>query len=631
MKNFTISKKLVQRTLFIVTGVASTIWFLVRVIPKPQRATYPCVRAAAPIASSFIIYILSISGSAFLFKRSIHAFRNNKYLVAASLIAGFMVFASVSLMVNDSETLAASTSNILSYEEAMANHPDNPIGTPQGINPGRVAWMHNLAATNENMVQGSNNYWYMDKNCDQDTVTGMFLKGLNVLTGENNPADAWDALFRHLNQKRGKGDVGYVSGEKVTVKINLTNSCCGMSGYTKQSDKDRMDTSPQMAFAMLESLIEDAGVAESDIYFGDTYRKFREEFWDKCHSVYPNVHYVDGHGTSGREQTVPSSEEVLVFSNGSDYSTLPEHYINSEYFVNMSCLKSHDQGGITMGAKNHQGSYLRNYESPSGQYAVAMHDYMPNENPGFEKYRHLVDYMSHEHTGGKTVLYLVEGLWAGENWEGNIMKWDMSPFDEDYPNSIFLSQDPVAIEAVGYDFLLEEFKDESRKLPQMNGANDYLYQAASSAYWPSGIQYDPEDDGSVIPSQGVYEHWDSPETKQYSGNSVPGTGIELVYNNQTYTRGTVDVHQYALNRTDVSVYPNPFVSEINFNLDNFGAVEKHIRITSLSGQDIYYTVISEQEDNFTLSIHDFNDLTPGVYHYTISGNRNVATGTIIYE
>jgi hypothetical protein len=43
------SIKIPGKILFIIMGVASTLWFLIRVIPKPQRAAYPCMRAAAPV------------------------------------------------------------------------------------------------------------------------------------------------------------------------------------------------------------------------------------------------------------------------------------------------------------------------------------------------------------------------------------------------------------------------------------------------------------------------------------------------------------------------------------------------------------------------------------------------------
>ena len=44
---------------FIVISLLATMWFLFRVIPKPSRALYPCMQVAAPIMSSFVIWILT--------------------------------------------------------------------------------------------------------------------------------------------------------------------------------------------------------------------------------------------------------------------------------------------------------------------------------------------------------------------------------------------------------------------------------------------------------------------------------------------------------------------------------------------------------------------------------------------
>ena len=50
------------KAIFIITGISSTIWFLIRVIPKPSRASYPCMQVAAPVMSGFIVYLLSLTG-----------------------------------------------------------------------------------------------------------------------------------------------------------------------------------------------------------------------------------------------------------------------------------------------------------------------------------------------------------------------------------------------------------------------------------------------------------------------------------------------------------------------------------------------------------------------------------------
>src|SRR5512146_2567969 len=45
--------------LFQLAGLAALIWFLLRVIEKPSRAFYPCQRAAFPIASAFVVSLVS--------------------------------------------------------------------------------------------------------------------------------------------------------------------------------------------------------------------------------------------------------------------------------------------------------------------------------------------------------------------------------------------------------------------------------------------------------------------------------------------------------------------------------------------------------------------------------------------
>ena len=53
-----------------IAGLFSLIWFLIRVIPNPTRAAYPCMKVAAPIASTFIVYIVGFITSIFAFSKA---------------------------------------------------------------------------------------------------------------------------------------------------------------------------------------------------------------------------------------------------------------------------------------------------------------------------------------------------------------------------------------------------------------------------------------------------------------------------------------------------------------------------------------------------------------------------------
>ena len=287
---------------------------------------------------------------------------------------------------------------------------------------------------------------------------------------------------------------------------------------------------PRICLALLRQLVNEAGVAQSDIYLGDPFRRFHDVYWNILHTEFPDVHYMDGNGYNGREQTTLTSEAILKFSDGKNHARIPQEYVNAAYFINMPCLKTHNEGAITMAAKNHQGSIVEDGDNAANQSAQYMHYSLPYNSQGYGKFRHTVDYMGHEQLGGKTLIYIMDGIWAGRNWEGIVEKWQMAPFNNDYPNSLFLSQDPVAIDSVGFDFLLEEYKNKAENIryPYISGVDDYLYQAADSSYWPEGIQYDPEGDGTILSSLGVYEHWNDAVNKQYSRNLKSGNGIELV-------------------------------------------------------------------------------------------------------
>lgn len=78
-----LGKSALPKIVFITLGISSTIWFLIRVIPKPQRATYPCMRAPAPLMSSLVIWLISLSGSVFAFRKARNHFTRARYVYAS--------------------------------------------------------------------------------------------------------------------------------------------------------------------------------------------------------------------------------------------------------------------------------------------------------------------------------------------------------------------------------------------------------------------------------------------------------------------------------------------------------------------------------------------------------------------
>ncbi len=358
----------------------------------------------------------------------------------------------------------------------------------------------------------------------------MLSNALRALTGKSSDYAAWDAIFRNFNQQRGKGNVGYTPGEKIGIKINNTLSYNAGSDMEKSAAYiDRIDNSPQLTIALLRQLTDVVGVCPSDISIGDPGRIMPNYWYNMVEPNCPGVVYVAVLGGMGRTQSQWStvkfywSDPITSRVTGKTQDYIPTHFAHADYFINFPVLKSHNDGGITVCGKNFYGSLIRN---PNANGYYDMHATRPTSTSGMGHYRAIVDLMGHPQLGGKTLLALIDGLFAGISWDAAPVKWQMTPFNNDWPSSIIVSQDPIAADSVAYDFLYTEWTD----FPHLSGAHDYLHEAAEANNPPSGAFYDPNHSGTRLASLGVHEHWNNATDKQYSRNLDPvnGTGIELV-------------------------------------------------------------------------------------------------------
>ncbi len=586
---------------FFILGLGSTIWFLIRVIPKPSRAAYPCMRASAPFMSAFVLYLIGLASTIYIFKEK----KGQLFLLKGVLAIVFVV----SLLFSFQLSTPGSEQTLVDATYLTAN---TPIGVAKGIYPGRVVWEMDKDATNENCTNKTGNFWFMNQNTNQVVVEKLLANGLKNISGENTSAKSWNAIFKYFNSNHNKGSVGYTSGEKIVVKINCTTLSSGGRTLNQQ-----LNATPQLAIALLEQLIDTLKIAQADITFGDPYRGMPNEIYNLCHTKYPNVHYIEGLGTSGREQTKLSKDNVFFTSDGSFKSRLPQAYLDAAYLINMPSLKTHNSAGITVAAKNHQGSVISADQTATNQSMINFlhYDYPVDggaKNQVMGIYRHITDYIAHKYLGGNTLIYIVDGLWSGRNWDGVIEKWKMPPFNNDWTSSLFLSQDPVALESVGFDFLYNEYKDYPAahgnvNYPMVSGVQDYIYQAADPVNWPAGIKYDPSsaDHSSPVASLGTEEHWNNSTDKQYSRNLGTGNGIELIFN-KSATTGNQTITQVS----GYKAYPNPFAESIRIDVSNSQAL--NLNIFNMNGQLVYKTVMNK---TFTWNgtSQDGSSLSKGIY------------------
>jgi gluconolactonase len=503
---------------FPIAGLVSLIWFLIRVLPKPSRATYPCQRVAFPLASGFVAWILGLGAWAVAFRKAKVGFARRRYVIGV-----------VCLVVSVGALWLAVSIGSEEWALAEPHATNEPMGIAQGIYPGRVVWAHDPEATDWD-GPGDGHPWE-SSHTSLPRVSRMISRSIQELTGADSDAGAWEKLFRYFNNKRGKGSAGYKKGEKIVIKVNFvgfiwTHGGVNGDNYNLESKKDYMNTSPQMLIALLRQLVKTVDVKESDIAIFDSLAYFSNEYYDMFRREFPNLRCIDHSGKFGRiksrESSVPLYWSCKPEGNKADYA--PVCFAEADYIINFANLKAHTGAGVTLCAKNHYGSLVR---WPAQKGYFDMHRNAFAEKEGI--YRPLVDLMGHSHIGGKTLLYLIDGLYCGIHpidMDRGPRRWKSYPFNGDWTSSLLASQDPVAIDSVGFDFLYAEYDSYPRK----GGVDDYLHEAALADNPPSGTFYDPDHSGNVkrLASLGVHEHWNNARDKKYSRNLGKSKGIELV-------------------------------------------------------------------------------------------------------
>lgn len=396
--------------------------------------------------------------------------------------------------------------------------PHEPYGRGIGVMPGRVVWSHEP----DSVSWDGTGYWWETEHFNEHIILSMVNRSIATLANQSDPKNGWDALFTAHNETRGKSR-GYQPGEKIAIKANINGS--GVMDDDTSGQTHMSYTNPVLLKALLTSLVTDGGASPSDITVYDVSRLFPDGMVSMCtEGILQGVNFV-GRNNGIADESAPINWSHR-FSGRVNY--LPTCVTEAEYMINFANLKGHSYG-ITLCGKNHFGSFLNGnaMRPPEG---ANLHQWLTRSEMGI--YSPLVDLMANKELGGKTMLYLLDALICalseGASITADNAKWQQEPFRNNYTASIFVSQDPVAIDSVGADFLVNE-----PAITNHNGAardntiENYLHEAGLITQTPSGIAYTDGNGGSVT-NLGVHEHWNNAAEKQYSRNLGKKEGIELV-------------------------------------------------------------------------------------------------------
>ncbi len=403
-------------------GLAACVWYLFRVIPKPSRAAYPCLRAAAPLRIGFLAYCAAFGGYAFLLAKAKSLLRTKRHSRAGLFFVVFIFLGSDARV-----SFAAS-------------------GTPKGIFPGRVAWVYN---TNAALWTGAGNYWDASVN-PQAEYNKSFTAGIATLSGGTNDADSWDKIFRWFNNSHGRTGAGYQAGDMIAIKINQNNSPAPAADHG-----NAMNANPQTCVAVVTSLV-NAGVPQADIWIGDPSRAVTDNVFNAIHNAFPNVNVVDYFGNNGRVTTAVTNG---VFPNTDVKNAEAACFYNARYIINQPLLKGHVGQMITFGAKNLYGlngilpDWRNNHRHPGDSALTA--------------------YMTNANFGGKVVLWCMDAMYPSPELDGAPFNGvTLTPFNGKQMSSFIMSLDGVAEECVSYDFW--------STISGRSGGTNYIITAANA-------------------------------------------------------------------------------------------------------------------------------------------------------
>ncbi len=654
---------------FIVLGIVSVIWFLLRVIPKPDRITYPCQRIAATNAVAFITWLFGTAIAATFFKKAFRKLRESRIPVGVLLIVLAIGVGTTTVMLTSRHEIQAAIKGMNSTAEAFIppDGPNTPVGDAKGIFPGRVTWAHDPDAVNfdPDAVNTKGNWWE-DRNTDPERVDRMYNKSLDGVTGATTAYDGWDRLFRDANIRKGTGDVGYSPGEKIAIKVNLL---AGLGGAKMRWNAP--GPTPQLLESIVTDLIDEVGVpgelitvydvsARIPDYIMDPFKNHVDEEFQKIRFVGNPKHLVGDE--AGRYTAAEADLDAPIHWADTTVANIVwvKSVTESDYLIHLTNMKGHTMAGVTIVAKNlygsifiptasqeiwTEGNYLwgfgpNNVTDSAGNpdlhrglhRCATVHEFydgnigdLPARDYG--TYNYLVDLLGHPQIRQKSVLYIVDAFY-GSAQQNMIHKYES--FGDDYCSSLFMSQDVIALESVCVDFLRSEpinAPSEIKNQGHVHGnVDNWLHESAQADNPPSALVYNPGAEDSPLESLGVHEHWNSWEKKQYTRNLETGEGIELY--TVDLTVDTVD-HTGGINdryKTDSNVmlkpnYPNPFQSITTLPFE----LTQEARVTMVIYDQLGRTLETIADGFYPAGSHsiqwDGSAFPDGIYYCQIKTNK----------
>ncbi len=297
-----------------------------------------------------------------------------------------------------------------------------------------------LRVHNPGVISKDNNHdTYLDF-IKGEKLDEMLAEGIREFTMQKDLKKAWLEILTN-----------YKKGDKIAIKPNFNSLNHGYK-FTI--------TAPQLINSVVKQLVEVVGARPDDMFIYDLCKKIPEDIvrkrinyplnyvermdstsiFDKMKS---RLHY--GLSSADTSSEIKMREKITDEKGNLVKCYIPKVVSQVQHIINLPLLTNHIYIANSGALKNHYGTVrFSNFNS----YPGVLHGSVLNKS--------VVDINQHPQIKNKTRIIIADGLFGvfdrGEGEGKGVWK----SFNNDFPKSIFISKDPVAIDSVMASITIKE-------------------------------------------------------------------------------------------------------------------------------------------------------------------------------
>lgn len=281
-----------------------------------------------------------------------------------------------------------------------------------------------------------------------ENLDEMLAEGIKEFTKQKDLKKAWLEIL-----------TDYKKGDKIAIKPNFNSLNHGYK-YTI--------TSPQLVNSVVKHLVEVVGARPNDIFLYDLCKKIPADIvrnrinypvnyieridaasiFDK---IISRLHY--GLASADPSSEIKMRERIIDEKETPVKCYMPKIVTQVQHIINLPLFTNHIYIANSGALKNHYGTVrFSNFHS----YPGVLHGSVLNKS--------VTDINQHPQIKNKTRIIIADGIFGvfdrGEGEGKRVWK----SFNKDFPKSIFISKDPVAIDSVMASLIIKERKTNKFKI-----------------------------------------------------------------------------------------------------------------------------------------------------------------------